>query len=301
MSRPAPEAFRCELTSEIRACLKDDGALRLIVDTAAEALAVPIATFSLIEHGHQYFVARKGLDADHTPRSMAFCSYAILSSGPMEVLDAASDPRFSDNPLVTSGPRIRYYLGIPIRERDGHPIGTLCLIDQVPRGPVDDHTMRMLERLAKIGEQIIDLEREIGRPQPPSVHEPDLTWREVMDLLVDDCRTAVDAELEFSVDPTLGRLPALDSQRLYLREVLRPLWSAVDVGGRLMVSAMRVDSRVGVFVAVDSSIGINPEEIVAEVSDDRSGGTAEYLHHSSGVQEVRVWFDPRRLNSSRGG
>lgn len=66
------------------------------------------------------------------------------------VEDASSDPRFADNPLVTGEPHIRFYAGAPLSAPSGHHIGTLCVIDTVPRtlGPVELSILDALRRLA---------------------------------------------------------------------------------------------------------------------------------------------------------
>ncbi|WP_371504647.1 ATP-binding protein [Nitrosopumilus adriaticus] len=94
---------------------------------------VPIALVSLVDSNRQWFKSCAGLSARETPRSMSFCSHAILNEDIMTIEDATKDNRFSDNPLVTGDPFIRFYAGKPIRGLDNKMLGTLCIIDKKPR------------------------------------------------------------------------------------------------------------------------------------------------------------------------
>jgi PAS domain S-box-containing protein len=104
-----------------------------ITRTAQRLFNVPIALVTLVDSNRQWFKSRAGLAVTETPRKVAFCAHAILEKEAFVVLDAGTDPRFSDNPLVTGEPRVCFYAGMPIFESHGWPIGTLCLIDHVPR------------------------------------------------------------------------------------------------------------------------------------------------------------------------
>ncbi len=94
---------------------------------------VPIALVSLVDTNRQWFKSCIGLTARETPRSMSFCSHAILEEDVMTIEDAKNDVRFADNPLVTGEPYIRFYAGKPIRGPTNQLLGTLCIIDKVPR------------------------------------------------------------------------------------------------------------------------------------------------------------------------
>lgn len=104
-----------------------------IVDLVKTTLNAPICAVSLIDRDRQWFRASRGLGVEQTPRSVAFCDYAIRDDEPFIVEDASRDHRFAGNPMVLGEPFIRSYLGIPLKMADGYIVGSLCVIDQKPR------------------------------------------------------------------------------------------------------------------------------------------------------------------------
>ena len=80
----------------------------------------------------------EGIHVQETARDVAFCAHTILQDRLLEVCDARLDERFADNPLVTGDPQIRFYAGIPVCTRAGLALGTICVIDIVPRRLIDE-------------------------------------------------------------------------------------------------------------------------------------------------------------------
>jgi diguanylate cyclase (GGDEF)-like protein len=125
-----------------------------ITRMAARSLDMPVALVSLVDEDRQWFKSRCGFGPEETSRDISFCGHAILDREPLVVPDALLDPRFADNPLVTGPPHVRFYAGVQIYSIDRLPIGTLCVLDHVPRtlAPED---LDMLRDLARVVEGLI--------------------------------------------------------------------------------------------------------------------------------------------------
>lgn len=104
-----------------------------LTSLAQQVLRVPIALVSLVDSHRQWFKSRQGLQLRETPRVFSFCADAILGDEILEVEDARADVRFAGNPLVTGSPYVCFYAGAPLSTKDGHRIGTLCVISDQPR------------------------------------------------------------------------------------------------------------------------------------------------------------------------
>ena len=136
-----------------------------ITTLATATLGCPVALVAIIEEQRQWFLGRTGLALAETPIAMSFCRHCVAAGAPLLVADAARDPRFADNALVTGAPFIRSYLGVPIRLEGGAVLGTLCAISPEPGAFAPDQ-IRLLEMLAELVEQKIALyarTRELSR------------------------------------------------------------------------------------------------------------------------------------------
>lgn len=121
---------------------------------AAALCDAPTALVSLVAADRQWFKAKVGLDVGETPRDVSFCATAMLGDDIMVVPDATTDPRYRDNALVTGAPHIRFYAGAPLVSPDGHPIGSLCVIDYKPR---DGLTPLQAQGLKVLAAQVMNL------------------------------------------------------------------------------------------------------------------------------------------------
>ena len=113
---------------------------------------------SLVDADRQWFKAAHGLAARQTPRAIAFCAHAILGADLFEVPDAFADERFADNPLVAGAAGVRFYAGQPL-EIDGARIGTLCVIDHVPRA-LSEAERNALRHLARAAARLLQQRRQ---------------------------------------------------------------------------------------------------------------------------------------------
>jgi len=125
-----------------------------IVRLAATLFDCPTALVSLVDEHEQWFKARCGMEAEGTPRHISFCAHAILSDDIMVISDATKDERFRDSPLVVDTPNIRFYAGCPLSLDGRNRLGTLCVLDAVPKQPSDKQLLG-LKRLGIVVEGLI--------------------------------------------------------------------------------------------------------------------------------------------------
>ncbi|MBK1661493.1 GAF domain-containing protein [Paracraurococcus ruber] len=135
-----------------------------LVELAAKVTQSPIALASFVDADRQWFKAKHGLCAVQTHLDEAACAHAILQPHQMLIIeDATTDSRFADSPLVTGASGIRFYAAAPLISKEGLGIGTLCVMDHVPRRIGERQCAKLLDvartvsvmlevrRVAKVG------------------------------------------------------------------------------------------------------------------------------------------------------
>ncbi|SEH22253.1 GAF domain-containing protein [Rhizobium sp. NFR12] len=126
-----------------------------IVQIATALCKAPVALISLVDAERQWFKARVGFSPSETPLSQSVCRHALASSDLLIIPDLKDDPRTCYNTLVTGEPFIRFYAGAPLITPDNITIGSLCVIDSVPRPHGLDNEQR--EGLRALAGQVIAL------------------------------------------------------------------------------------------------------------------------------------------------
>jgi two-component sensor histidine kinase len=129
-----------------------DGSFDRITAIAADLFDVPIAIVSLVDHDRIWFKSHHGLDVQQIDRGPGLCASAILQDQPWVLTNAKTDVRSLTNPLVAGEFGLRFYVGVPLRTRDGFNLGTLCVIDREPRTVSD----KQIERLKNLAAMVMD-------------------------------------------------------------------------------------------------------------------------------------------------
>ena len=115
---------------------------------AALICDVPMALITLLDENRQWFKSNVGLSVSETPRELSFCQFTIMEEKIFEVTDASKHNLFATNPFVVAYPNINFYTGYPLTDLNGMNLGSLCVLDTVPK-KLNDMQLQALEILAK--------------------------------------------------------------------------------------------------------------------------------------------------------
>jgi len=114
---------------------------------------MPMVLVNMVDKDRQWFLSCQGVKEREVPRrESSFCIHAIRQTDPLVVNDTLEDPRFVQNPRVVGKPNVRFYIGVPLRSREGYNIGTLCSMDTKPR----ELTSEQVNIMRDLGQLVID-------------------------------------------------------------------------------------------------------------------------------------------------
>ena len=257
MSAPIPADEAPRLDALRRYNIVDtspEGAFDDLTRLAAFVCGVPIALVSLVDVNRQWFKSRCGLSLSETPRRISFCAHSILQRDVFVIPDALEDPRFADNPLVTSDPHIRFYAGAPLITPDGFALGTLCVMDRVPRRLTADQTdaLRALSRQTmtqmELRSKVAELQQAVTRR------------RLAEEAYAGQHRIAEHLQQALLLTPPACAFPGLD-----VRTVYQAASDEADVGGDFC-DAFRVDETLVALIVGDVvGKGLTAATFTAEV------------------------------------
>ena len=165
MSKPPvslEEALRLEaLEAQKITDTPPDDSFDRIVRLACAALAAPIGAITFMEEERQWIKAKENFPLEETSRQDSFCTHTIQQDDVMVVVDATKDTRFADNPFVTCEGGVRFYAGVPLKTREGFNIGSLCIVDHIPRR-ISLREYHHLRDLAAIAVSEMELRKRAG-------------------------------------------------------------------------------------------------------------------------------------------
>ncbi|MEL7356132.1 MAG: GAF domain-containing sensor histidine kinase [Cyanobacteria bacterium J06560_6] len=125
-----------------------DASLTELAQLSAQITQSSVAAITMVDDVHQWFVASCGGDTlDSAPLEDGFCPITVSQGDPLVIEDAMADPRFCSNPAVVER-NTRFYAGIPLSTPAGYIIGTLCVVDFVPR-QLPAQQLKALHKLAR--------------------------------------------------------------------------------------------------------------------------------------------------------
>jgi signal transduction histidine kinase len=247
-----------------------DGAFERLTSIAARHFRVPIAIISIVDEDRIWFKSVRGLEGvSQIDRQPGLCASAILQDDVWTVERADTDPRTLANPLVAGELGLRFYAGAPLRTREGHKLGTICVIDRVPRAITAEET----ETLADLAGIVVD-ELELRLAARREAARLEQTRSDFVTTAAHELRTPLTAV--FGAAKTLAResseLPALqrelvamiESQSARLSEIVDKVLTAAQLAeGRLPFAREILDPRLVAAAALEAArVSATPRHVL---------------------------------------
>lgn len=148
-----------------------------IIDLACYICGTPTAHIILLGAEGQRPETELVLGLDETSIAQSFSAHDLNTDEILVIEDATLDPRFANDPSVVGEPGVRFYAGAPFRNVGGQVLGTVCVLDTVPRS-ITEKQQRALEALARQVEVLL-LQRRIEDAKVAETERRDVLIRMV--------------------------------------------------------------------------------------------------------------------------
>ena len=133
------------------------GSFNKMTSLASNLFDVPVSIITLVDHDRIWFKSSYGLELNQINKDEGLCATAILHDDIYVVEDASVDVRCMRNPLVAGEFGLKFYAAAPLTTKDGHNLGTFCIIDKKPR-VINEREKIILQQMAEIVMDEIELQ-----------------------------------------------------------------------------------------------------------------------------------------------
>jgi signal transduction histidine kinase/BarA-like signal transduction histidine kinase len=265
-----------------------------LTNLAAYICQVPVTLITLIDEHRQWFKSKVGIALQETSRSISFCQYAIMGDDILEVPDLKKDVRFENNPFVAGEPHIRFYAGTPLIMPDGFKLGTLCVIDTVPKKLTEEQrsALRTLAREAVLHIVLRQQNRMLEKEKEKVLHSL-LVKEQFMANMSHEIRTPMNGII--GLTNLLLDTPLNSEQQEFLQFIKRCADNLLVIVNDIL-DLSKIDAGKITFEAIDFNIYTLINSIIRlfKVRAEEKGLLLE-SNISKSIPEVLVG-DPVRLN-----
>src|SRR5258707_1015744 len=161
-----------------------------LAEIAAELFHAPIAYVSLVDGYRQWFKSKVGLSAHEMPRDWAFGARTIARKEIVVIADVAKDPEFAAGTPGAGGPMVRFFAGAPLLTAEGQALGAICVVDRRARKTLSGHERQLLQHLADMVMEQIELRRGLRRVKAGLTKVARLAGGKPADEIVGECDKA---------------------------------------------------------------------------------------------------------------
>jgi len=275
---PDNEAQRLEI---LRSCSILDTPPEPLFDDltsmAATLCDVPISVISLVDVDRQWFKSAHGFDIRETSRDVAICAHVVLRNAPLIINDTLLDPVTTDNPIVVSGPKIRFYAGFPLTTSENLPLGTLCVVDRKPR-KLTDIQIGHLASLARQASALLELRHSLR-----SLEDEKRTVSAAHNRLVRIAAQVPGVVYKFVLRPDGTSCMPYASDRI--KEIYRVTPEDVTEDASIVFKVIHPEDRARVIESVQASArDLTPWRLTYRVRFD--DGTVRWLSSESAPQRL---------------